>query len=70
MIKIVRITHMIDGKENTYEYYADNMKITAKEFYSLYSRKAYYERREVYYQDNGIEVRLMLLVRGDNDDDN
>lgn len=70
MIKITKITHIIDGKEDTYEYYADNIEITEKEYCSLLLRKAYYEIREVYYQDNGIETRLMLLVKGDNDNDN
>lgn len=70
MIKITKITHSIDGKENVYEYYADNMEISEEEFWSLYLRKTYYEIREVYYQDNGMEARIMLLVKGDNDDDN
>ena len=70
MIKITRITHSIDGKENVYEYYADNMEISEEKFWDLALRKVYYEIREVYYQANGIEIRLMLLVKGDNDDDN
>lgn len=70
MIKITRITHSIDGEEKTYEYYKDNVKITEEEYWTLILRKVYYEMREVYYQDNGIETRFMLLVKGDNDDDN
>lgn len=70
MIKITRITHIVDGKENNYEYYEDNKPIGEKEFCSLMLRKTYYELREAYYQDNGMDVRLVLLVKGDNDDDN
>lgn len=70
MIKITRIVHMIDGEEKVYEYYKNNVEITEEEFDSLDSTKIYYEIREVYYQDNGIEIRHMLLVKGDNDDDN
>lgn len=70
MIKITRITHSIDWEGETYEYYKDNVKITEEEYWTLILRKVYYEMREVYYQDNGIETRFMLLVKGDNDDDN
>ena len=61
---------MIDGEEKAYEYYKNNVKITEEEFDSLDFTNIYYEIREVYYQDNGIEIRHMLLVKGDNDDDN
>lgn len=69
MIKITRIMHSTDGGKKTYEYYKDNVKITEEEYWTLILRKVYYEMREVYYQDNGIETRFMLLVKGDNDDD-
>lgn len=61
---------MIDGEEKAYEYYKNNVEITEEEFDSISFRRIYYELREVYYQDNGIEIRHMLLLKGDNDDDN
>lgn len=70
MIKITEITNNINGEIESYEYYRDNRPISEKEFYSLMLRKCYYEAREVYYQDNGISIRRILLVKGDNDDDN
>lgn len=69
MIKITEITTIIDDNES-YEYYRDNRPILEKEFYSLMLRKCYYEAREVYYQDNGISIRRILLVEGGNNDDN
>lgn len=69
MIKITEITTIISNKKS-YEYYRDNKPISEKEFYSLMLRKCYYEIREVYYQEDGLSVRRMLLVKGDNDDDN
>lgn len=70
MIKITRIVHMIDGEEKAHEYYKNNVEITEEEFGSLDITNICYEIREVYYQDNGIEIRHMLLVKGDNDNDN
>ena len=69
MIKITEITTIIDDNES-YEYYRDNKPITEKEFNSLMLRKCYYEAREVYYQKEGLSIRKMLLVKGDNDNDN
>ena len=69
MIKITEITTII-GNKNSSEYYRDNKPISEKEFYSLTLRKCYYEIREVYYQKEGLNIRRMLLVKGDNDDDN
>ena len=69
MIKITEITSIIDNNES-YEYYRDNKPITEKEFNSLSLRKCYYETREVYYQKEGLNIRRVLLVKGDNDDDN
>ena len=69
MIKITEITTIIDDNVS-YEYYRDNKPITEKEFNSLMLRKCYYEVREVYYQKEGLSIRKMLLVKGDNDDDN
>lgn len=69
MIKITEITTII-GNKKSYEYYRDNKPILEKEFYSLMLRKCYCEIREVYYQEDGLNVRRMLLVKGDNDDDN
>ena len=69
MIKITEITTIIGGNES-YEYYRDNKPILEKEFNSLMLRKCYYETREVYYQKEGLSIRKMLLVKGDNDDDN
>lgn len=69
MIKITEITTIIDNKKS-YEYYRDNKPVSEKEFYSLMLRKCYYEIREVYYQEEGLSIRRMLLVKGDNDDDN
>lgn len=69
MIKITEITTIIDNKKS-YEYYRDNKPISEKEFCSLMLRKCYYEIREVYYQEEGLSVRRMLLVKGDNDNDN
>lgn len=69
MIKITEITTIINDNESC-EYYRDNKLIPEKEFNSLMLRKCYYEAREVYYQDNGISIRRILLVKGDNDDDN
>ena len=69
MIKITEITTIIDDNES-YEYYRDNKPITEKEFNSLSLRKCCYEIREVYYQEEGLSIRKMLLVKGDNDDDN
>lgn len=69
MIKITEITTMI-GDKKSYEHYRDNKPISLKEFYSLMLRKCYYEIREVYYHGDGLSVRRMLLVKGDNDDDN
>ena len=69
MIKITEIK-MIIGNEDFYEYYNDNKPISEKEFYSLMLRKCYYEIREVYYQEEGLSIRRMLLVKGDNDNDN
>ena len=70
MIKITEITNNIDRELESREYYKDNRPISEKEFYSLMLRKCYYEVREVYYQDNGISIRRILLVKGDNDNDN
>lgn len=70
MIKITEIISNIDGELESHEYYKNNRPISEEEFWSLGLRKIYYEIREVYYQDNGIEIRIMLLVKGDNDDDN
>lgn len=69
MIKITEIKTIINNKELS-EYYKDNKPISEKEFYSLMLRKYYYEIREVYYQKEGLSIRKMLLVKGDNDDDN
>lgn len=69
MIKITEITTII-GNKKSYECYRDNRLISEKEFYSLMLRKCYYEIREVYYQEDGLSVRRMLLVKGENDDDN
>ena len=69
MIKITEITTII-GNKNSSEYYRGNKPISEKEFYSLMLRKCYYEIREVYYQEEGLSIRRMLLVKGDNDDDN
>lgn len=69
MIKITEITTIISNKKS-YEYYRDNNPISEKEFYSLMLRKCYYEIREVYYQEDGLSIRRMLLVKGDNGDDN
>ena len=69
MIRITEITTII-GNKKSYEYYKDNKPISKKEFYSLMLRKCYYEIREVYYQEEGLSIRRMLLVKGDNDDDN
>lgn len=70
MIKITRITHTTEDDDNTFEYYRDNKVITEKEFNSLRLRKCYYEMREVYYRNDGLDIRTVLLVKGDNDDDN
>lgn len=69
MIKITEITTIINDNESS-EYYRDNKPISEKEFYSLMLRKCYHETREVYYQKEGLSIRKMLLVKGDNDDDN
>ena len=69
MIKITEITTII-GNKNSSEYYKNNKPISEKEFCSLMLRKCYYEIREVYYQEEGLSIRRMLLVKGDNDDDN
>ena len=69
MIKITEITTII-GDNESYEYYRDNKPIPEKEFNFLMLRKCYYEIREVYYQEEGLSIRKMLLVKGDNDDDN
>jgi hypothetical protein len=69
MIKITEITTIINDNESS-EYYRDNKPISEKEFYSLRLRKCYYEEREVYYQKEGLSIRRMLLIKGDNDDDN
>ena len=69
MIKITEITTII-GDNESYEYYRDNKPISEKEFNFLMLRKWYYEAREVYYQKEGLKIRRILLVQGDNDDDN
>lgn len=69
MIKITEITTII-GDNVSYEFYRDNKPIPEKEFNSLMLRKCYYEIREVYYQEEGLSIRRMLLVKGDNDNDN
>ena len=69
MIKITEIKTTINDKEFS-DYYKDNKPISEKEFYSLMLRKCYYEIREVYYQKEGLSIRRMLLVKGDNDDGN
>lgn len=69
MIKITEITTII-GDNESYEYYRDNKPISEKEFSSLMLRKCYYESREVYYQKEGLNIRRVLLVKGDNNDDN
>lgn len=69
MIKITEITTIIDDNESS-DYYRDNKPITEKEFNSLKLRKCYHETREVYYQKEGLNIRRVLLVKGDNDDDN
>lgn len=69
MIKITEIKTIINDKESS-DYYKDNKPISEKEFYSLMLRKCYYEAREVYYQKEGLNIRRVLLVKGDNDDDN
>lgn len=69
MVKITEIKMIIEDKESS-EYYRGNKPISEKEFYSLMLRKCYYEVREVYYQKEGLSIRKMLLVKGDNDNDN
>lgn len=69
MIKITEIKMIIGDKESS-EYYRDNKPISEKEFYSLMLRKYYYEIREVFYKKEGLSIRKMLIVKGDNDDDN
>lgn len=69
MIKITEITTIISNKKS-YQYYRGNKPISEKEFYSLMLRKCYYEIREVYYQEDSLNTRRMLLVKGDNDNDN
>ena len=69
MAKITEIKTII-GNKNSSEYYRVNKTISEKEFYSSMLRKCYYEIREVYYQEEGISIRRMLLVKGDNDNDN
>ena len=68
-IKITEIRTIINDKESS-DYYKDNKPISVKEFNSLILRKCYYEMREVYYQKEGLNIRRILLVKGDNDDDN
>lgn len=70
MIKITRITHTKEDNDNTFEYYKDNKPIKEEEFIKLSLRKCYYEMREVYYMEDGLDIRTVLLVKGDNDDDN
>lgn len=69
MIKITEIKTVINDKESS-DYYKDNKPISEKEFNSLMLRKCYYEAREVYYQKEGLNIRRVLLVKGDNDNDN
>lgn len=69
MIKISGIKTIIGDKESS-EYYKNSKPISEEEFYSLMRRKTYYEIREVFYQKEGLSIRKMLLVKGDNDDDN
>lgn len=71
MIKLTRISHVIDGSDNnTFEYYKDNKPIEENEFTSLRLRRCYYEMREVYYHNTGMDIRTVLLIKGDNNDDN
>ncbi len=70
MIKLTRITHTTEDDNNTFEYYKDNKPIEETEFTSLRLRRCYYEMREVYYREDGLDVRTILLVKGDNDNDN
>ena len=65
MIKITEIKTIINDKEFS-DYYRDNKPISEKEFNSLMLRRCYYETREVYYQKEGLSIRRMLLVKGDN----
>lgn len=69
MIKITRI-HTTKGSDDTFEYYKDNELTTEEEFNFLRLRRCYYELREVYYHEDGLSIRTVLLVRGDNDNDN
>ena len=69
MIKITEIKTILNNKESS-EYYKDNKPIPEKEFHSLMLRKCYYEIREVHYQEEGLSIRRMLLVKGGNDNDN
>ena len=68
MIKLTKITYTKEDDNNTFEYYKDNKPITEKEFTSLRLRKCYYEIREVYYSEDGLDIRTILFVKGDNDD--
>lgn len=68
MIKLTKITYTKEDDNNTFEYYKDNKPITEKEFTSLRLRRCYYEMREVYYREDGLDIRTILLVKGDNDD--
>ena len=71
MIKITRIIHTKDLEDdNKFEYYKDNKPIDEDEFTKLATRKCYYEMREVYYRKDGLDIRTILLVKGDNDNDN
>lgn len=68
MIKLTKITYTKEDDNNTFEYYKDDKPITEKEFTSLRLRRCYYEMREVYYREDGLDIRTILLVKGDNDD--
>lgn len=67
MIRLSQVTEVPYEGEETNEYYKDNKLITEEEFMILsFAKHTFYECREVYYQDNGLSIRKVLLIEGDN----
>lgn len=69
MIRLSQITEIPYEGDETNDYYKNNNPITKDEYDKLqFARVVFYECREVYYQDNGLSIRKVLLMEDKNND--
>lgn len=69
MIRLSQITEIPYEGDEINDYYRDNKPITEDEYNKLqFARAVFYECREVYYQDNGLSFRKVLLMEDEPND--